>query len=168
MWTENNKAISEVNTILKQLNQESRKKIPKQLLDELEKNAKFNEDNTKIILDPQYDGVGHGIETIRFTGNGRLDYTTIYISYNIIGEGDKAKEVQFADADLKQYIQENCDYDRDKKITEYENYLYIYNMPSNYLNEFDKEIISLIDQMVLNFVKFNMKNQEKKKKIKVD
>ena len=55
-----------------------------------------------------------------------------------------------------------------KKITEYENYLYIYNMPSNYLNEFDKEIISLIDQMVLNFVKFNMKNQEKKPKIKVD
>lgn len=53
-----------------------------------------------------------------------------------------------------------------KKITEYENYLYIYNMPSNYLNEFDKEIISLIDQMVLNFVKFNMKNQEKKPKIK--
>ena len=85
-----------------------------------EKNAKFNEDNTKIILDPQYDGVGHGIETIRFTGNGRLDCTTIYISYNIIGEGDKAKEVQFADADLKQYIQENCDYDRDKKITEYD------------------------------------------------
>ena len=37
-----------------------------------------------------------------------------------------------------------------------------------YLNEFDKEIISLIDQMVLNFVKFNMKNQEKKPKIKVD
>lgn len=55
-----------------------------------------------------------------------------------------------------------------KKITEYENYLYIYNMPSNYLNEFDKEIIFLIDQMVLNFVKFNMKNQEKKPKIKVD
>ena len=55
-----------------------------------------------------------------------------------------------------------------KKITEYEKYLYIYNIPSNYLNEFDKEIISLIDQMVLNFVKFNMKNQEKKPKIKVD
>lgn len=42
MWTENNKAISEVNKILKQLNEDSLNKIPKKLLDEIEKNATIN------------------------------------------------------------------------------------------------------------------------------
>lgn len=39
MWTKNKKAISEVNTILKQLEKSSYSKIPKKLLDEIEKNA---------------------------------------------------------------------------------------------------------------------------------
>lgn len=47
MWTENKKAISEVNQILKQLNETSFHKIPKKLLDEIEKNATVNVDYIK-------------------------------------------------------------------------------------------------------------------------
>lgn len=39
MWTNNKKAVSELNIILKQLEENSYRKIPKKLLDEIEKNA---------------------------------------------------------------------------------------------------------------------------------
>ncbi len=39
MWTNNKKAISELNIILKQLDENSYRKIPKKLLNEIEKNA---------------------------------------------------------------------------------------------------------------------------------
>lgn len=47
MWTDNNKAISEVNTILNQMSEESLAKIPKKLLEEIEKNATENTDYIK-------------------------------------------------------------------------------------------------------------------------
>ena len=51
--SQNSKAISEVNVILKQLNQTSLNKIPKKLLDEFEKNATVNVDyiNSNIPLE---------------------------------------------------------------------------------------------------------------------
>ncbi len=42
MWTNNKKAVSELNMILKQLDENSYRKIPKRLLDEIEKNACFD------------------------------------------------------------------------------------------------------------------------------
>lgn len=53
MWTDNKKAISEVNKILKQLDNTSLNKIPKILLDEIEKNATFDVGyiNTNIPLE---------------------------------------------------------------------------------------------------------------------
>lgn len=47
MWTDNKKAISEVNQILKQMNESSLNKIPKKLLEEIEKNANINVDYIK-------------------------------------------------------------------------------------------------------------------------
>lgn len=42
MWTNNKKAVSELNIILKQLDENSYRKIPKKLLDEIEKNASYD------------------------------------------------------------------------------------------------------------------------------
>lgn len=44
MWTNNKKAISEVNKILNQLNEDSLKKIPQKLLEEIQKNATIQVD----------------------------------------------------------------------------------------------------------------------------
>lgn len=47
MWTDNQKAISEVNIILKQLDELSLNKIPKRILEELEKNSTVDVDYIK-------------------------------------------------------------------------------------------------------------------------
>lgn len=47
MWTNNKKAISEVNQILNQLNEDSLKKIPQKLLEEIQKNATIQVDYIK-------------------------------------------------------------------------------------------------------------------------
>ena len=79
--------------------------------------AKINDENTKIILTPTTNEVGNGEEEIYFSGDGMLNSTRITINYTILGNGDKNKEVQFEDEDLKQQL---TDYDNDGKITEYD------------------------------------------------
>ncbi len=56
MWTDNKKAISEVNKILKKLNKESLNKIPYEILNEIEKNSTVNVDyiDTNIPLEDIY------------------------------------------------------------------------------------------------------------------
>ena len=84
---------------------------------DIEPISTINAENTKIILTPITSDVGNGEEEIYFGGDGRLDSTRITINYTILGNGDKNKEVQFEDEDLKQQL---TDYDNDGKITEYD------------------------------------------------
>ena len=86
---------------------------------DIEPVAKINDEKTKIIFEPIVSEMGTGEEFFNFYGDGILNGTSIYISYTIIGNGDKNKEVQFEDEYLKQQLQA-CDYDNDGKITEYD------------------------------------------------
>ena len=82
--------------------------------------TRFNEDKTKLILDASKINTGNGTEYINLYGDGILNNTTISISYKILANGDKSKEVEFGDEELKNYILQNHDSDNDGKVTEYD------------------------------------------------
>ena len=82
--------------------------------------ARISDDKTKIILDTSDIDLGSGNQYIYFYGSGILSSSSIYISYKIYADGDKTKEVEFEDEDLKNYLLQNYDIDADGKITEFD------------------------------------------------
>ena len=82
--------------------------------------ARISEDKTKIILDASGIDIASGTENLNFYGTGILDSTSIVISYKIYATGDNTKEVEFGDSNLKNYILQNYDIDKDGKVTEFD------------------------------------------------
>ena len=82
--------------------------------------AKISDDKTKLIIDTTGIDIGNGTEAIHFYGDGILAYTTISINYKVLANGDKTKEIEFGDENLKNYILQNHDIDKDGKITEFD------------------------------------------------
>ena len=82
--------------------------------------ARISEDKTKIILDASGIDIASGTENLNFYGTGILDSTSIVISYKIYAPGDKIKEVEFVDSNLRNYILQNYDIDKDGKVTEFD------------------------------------------------
>lgn len=60
------------------------------------------------------------MERLSIYGSGLLNGTTIEINYRVCADADKTKEVEFVGDELKAYISENYDVDKDGKITEYD------------------------------------------------
>lgn len=77
----------------------------------------IDKDNKKITVNP---GEATGYVNYAFgiaTHNMR---TNITIKTLVCYEGDNTKEVEIKDEDFKKYLLEECDYDEDKKITEFD------------------------------------------------
>ena len=89
--------------------------------EELEgKGAYINEDNTKIIIDATNLNLGEKTETFGTQGTSSVSFSTITVNYTVRAKGNNEDEIDFTDNNLKNFLVENYDIDKDNKITEYD------------------------------------------------
>lgn len=74
------------------------------------------------------------------SGEGKLIGTTLELNYRVAAKADNIEEVQFKNEDLKKYILDNYDFDKDGKITKYD-MAQITELNIQYINQ--SEIIDL-------------------------
>ena len=88
-------------------------------LEELNDDKSYvNEDKTKITIDTSNTGEKNvEFSIVDTSGNSVLNFT---INYEVMEYGDKTKEIEFKDENLKRILLEKYDMDSDQKITEYD------------------------------------------------
>lgn len=99
MWTSNKKAISEVNKILEQLNEDSLKKIPQKLLKEIQENATIQVDYIKPKL---------ALEELKLEKETKEMLAVISYNYFCNDEERKSwnKELQENEQKYQEYLKE--------------------------------------------------------------
>ena len=85
-----------------------------------EPRARISDDKTKIIIDTKGIDIGNGEEIIEFCGTGVLANTRVSVNYKVWANGDKTKEINIPDTDLKQELLNKYDCDNDGKMTEFD------------------------------------------------
>ena len=85
-----------------------------------EPRARLSDDKTKILINTKGIDIGYGEETIEFRGTGALANTRVSVNYKVWANGDKTKEVNIPDVNLKQDLLDKYDCDNDGKITEFD------------------------------------------------
>ena len=83
-------------------------------------NISINEDGTKLTIDATNLDIGLKENYIYITGVGKLSSTSIRLSYTVCAVADNEKEIEFKSENLKQYLLDNYDIDKDNKITAFD------------------------------------------------
>lgn len=83
-------------------------------------NIEISEDKTKLKITPKEVVGTEDSTSVVLSGDGILDNTQIQFNYKIMAQGDKTKEVEFAENKLKEFILNYYDCDEDGKITEFD------------------------------------------------
>ncbi len=102
-----------------------------------------SDDKSKITIDTTNDDIGEKMICIYVhnnSGEGKLIGTTLELNYRVAAKADNIEEVQFKNEDLKKYILDNYDFDKDGKITKYD-MAQITELNIQYINQ--SEIIDL-------------------------
>ena len=80
--------------------------------------ARISDDKTKILINTKGIDIGYGEETIEFRGTGALANTRVSVNYKVWANGDKTKEVNIPDVNLKQDLLDKYEVEYIKKEKE--------------------------------------------------